>query len=109
MSIRKMFDGARFVGEAQGERQVYYVFSADDAYIVLAQRSQNNFSITLVKKAAPQAISRRFKGKRVTVKDLKPLFRDYFDRLNALYVTVALGLAKKLKEKDGRAMLFKMK
>src|SRR5437660_8235693 len=105
MSIRKMFEGARFVGEARGERQVYYVFSAEAAYIVLAQRSQNNFSITLVKNDAPKAISRRFRGKRVAVKDLKPLFREYFDRLNALYVMVALGLAKKLKERDGRAML----
>jgi hypothetical protein len=37
------------------------------------------------------------------------MFRDYFDRLNALYVMVALGRAKKLKKKLGKAMLFRVK
>jgi hypothetical protein len=109
MSIRNMFKGATFLGEAHGDRQTYYVFSSDAGYIVVAPRSRNNFSITLVKSDSPQVISRKFKGKRITVKDLKSLFGEYFDRLNALYVMVALGRAKKLKEKMGRAMLFKVK
>jgi len=37
------------------------------------------------------------------------MFRDYFDRLNALYVMVALGRARKLKKKLGKAMLFRVK
>jgi hypothetical protein len=105
-----MFNSATFVGEAQGERQTYYVFSTETGYMVVARRSeQNNYSLTLVKNDAPRLVGRRFKGKRVRVNDLKPLFAKYFDRLNTLYVMVALGLAKKLKERDGRAMLFRVK
>jgi hypothetical protein len=37
------------------------------------------------------------------------LFGQYFDRLNALYVMVALGRARKLKKKLGKAMLFRVK
>ena len=60
-------------------------------------------------------LSRKFKGKQVTVSTLKShgyrtdLFGEYFDRLNALYVMVALGRARKLKKKLGRAMLFRVK
>jgi hypothetical protein len=115
MSIKNLFSGAIFVGEAAGDRQTYFVFSVDAGYIVVARRSRNNFSITLVERDAPQVIARKFKGQRITVKDLKSrggradLFGEYFDRLNALYVMVATGRAKKLKEKLGRAMLFKVK
>ena len=90
MSIKNLFSGATFVGEAAGDRQTYFVFSVDAGYIVVARRSRNNFSITVVERDAPQAITRKFKGQRITVKDLKSkggradLFGEYFDRLNAL-------------------------
>ena len=37
------------------------------------------------------------------------LFDDNFSPLNALYTMVALGRAKKLKKRQGRAMVFKIK
>jgi len=36
------------------------------------------------------------------------LFERYFDRLNALYVMVALRKARKLKKRLGKAMVFKI-
>lgn len=78
-------------------------------------QSASNYSVTVVQNEVPDLVSRKFKGKQVTVSDLKSdgrradLFGQYFDRLNALYVMVALGRAKKLKKKLGRAMLFKVK
>jgi len=37
------------------------------------------------------------------------LFGDNFSRLNALYTMVALGRAKKLKQRLGKSMVFKIK
>src|SRR5271170_6509024 len=115
MAVKNLFSGARFIGQAEGDRQTYYVFQGDSGYLVAAPRSANNYSVTLVQNDAPDVISRKFKGTRVTVNTLKSkgrradLFGQYFDRLNALYVMVALGRAKKLKRKLGRAMLFRVK
>lgn len=86
----------------------------DRGYLVASPQSPRNFSVTLVGNKVPDVISRKFKGKQVTVSMLKwkvprGLFQDYFDRLNALYVMVALGRARKLKKKSGRAMLFRVK
>ncbi|HXY49983.1 MAG TPA: hypothetical protein VEI01_11070 [Terriglobales bacterium] len=115
MAIRTLFNGAKFIGQAKGDRRNYYVFSADDGYLVVAQRSLRNFALTLVQREAPDVITKKFKGKRVTVQTLKSqghrpdLFGEYFDRLNALYVLVASGRATKLSARSGRAMLFKIK
>jgi hypothetical protein len=115
MAIKSLFNGAKFVGQAEGDRQSYYVFETSTAYLVAAPRDPNNYSVTVVRHEAPDVIGRKFKGDQVTVKDLKSLtrhsnlFRGYFDRLNALYVMVALGRATKLKKRMGRAMLFKIR
>jgi len=115
MAVKSLFSGARFIGQAEGERRSYYVFQGDNGYLVATPQSPRNYSVTLVGNEVPDMISRKFKGKQVTVSTLKSmgsgtgLFRDYFDRLNALYVMVALGRAKKLKKKLGRAMLFRVK
>ena len=115
MAVKNLFSGARFIGQAEGERRSYYVFQSDSGYLVATAQSPRNYSVTLVQGEVPDVISRKYKGKQVTVSMLKPqggrpgLFRDYFDRLNALYVMVALGRARKLKKKLGRAMLFRVK
>jgi len=115
MAMKNLFSGARFIGQAEGERRSYYVFQGDNGYLVATPQSPRNYSVTLVPNEVPDAISRKFKGKQVTVSALKPqgiragLFREYFDRLNELYVMVALGRARKLKKKLGRAMLFRVK
>jgi hypothetical protein len=115
MGVKNLFSGARFIGQAEGERRSYYVFQGESGYLVATPQSARNYSVTLVQNEVPDVISRKFKGKQVTVNTLKSkgsragLFRDYFDRLNALYVMVALGRARKLKKKLGKAMLFRVK
>ncbi len=115
MAVKNLFSGARFIGQAEGERRSYYVFQGDSGYLVATPQSPRNYSVTLVENEAPDVISRKFKGKQVTVSTLKSqghradLFGQYFDRLNALYVMVALGRARKLKKKLGKAMLFRVK
>src|SRR2546430_10597984 len=115
MTVKHLFSGARFIGEAEGERRTYYVFQGENGYLVATPQSPRNYSVTLVQNDVPEVISRKFKGKQVTVSMLKSkgnragLFRDYFDRLNALYVMVALGRARSLKKKLGKAMLFRVK
>jgi hypothetical protein len=105
----------RIARQAEGDRRTYYIFQGESGYLVATPQSPRNYSVTLVQNKVPDVISRKFKGKQVTVKMLKPkgtragLFRDYFDRLNALYVMVALGRARKLKKKLGKAMLFRVK
>jgi hypothetical protein len=114
-TVKNLFNGAKFIGQADGERRSYYVFHVDGGYLVASPQSARNFSVTLVGNEVPDRISRKFKGKQVTVNMLKSkahregLFTDYFDRLNALYVMVALGRARKLNKKLGRAMLFRVK
>jgi hypothetical protein len=61
MAVKNLFSGARFVGQAEGERQTYNVFQGDNGYLVAAPRSANNYSVTLVPQEAPEAISRRFR------------------------------------------------
>jgi len=115
MNIRNMFKDARFIGQAAGDRQTYSVFETASGYLVAAPRSSHNYSLTFVQRAAPEVIGRKFHGRQITVNTLKSrthrpdLFGAYFDRLNALYVMVALSKAIKLKKREGRAMLFKIK
>jgi hypothetical protein len=115
MAIKHLFSGARCIGQAEGDRRSYYVFQGESGYLVATPQSARNYSVTLVQNEAPEVITRKFKGKQVTVNTLKSqgrradLFGQYFDRLNALYVMVALGRARKLKKKLGKAMLFKVK
>ena len=114
MSVKTLFNGARFVGQAEGDRLKYYVFEAASGYLVAAPREPHTYSVTVVQREAPEIISNKFRGAQITVSTLKAkghrpdLFSRYFDRLNALYVMVALGKARKLKKRLGKAMLFKI-
>ena len=109
MTVKHLFSGARFIGEAEGERRTYYVFQGESGYLVATPQSPRNYSVTLVQNEVPEVISRKFKGKQVTVSMLKSkrnrsgMFRDYFDRLNALYVMVALGTREETQEKAGQS------
>jgi hypothetical protein len=114
MSVRSLFNGARFVGQAEGDRRKYYVFEAASGYLVAAPQAPHSYSVTVIQREAPEVISSKFRGRQITVSTLKAkahrpdLFERYFDRLNALYVMVALGKARKLKKRLGKAMLFKI-
>ena len=115
MGVKSLFTDAEFIGQAEGDKRSYYVFQAANGYLVAAPQGPNTYSLTVISREAPEVISKKFKGAQVTVNSLKSharrpdLFGGYFDRLNALYVMVALGKARKLKRRLGKAMLFKIK
>jgi len=114
MGVKTLFNGARFIGQAEGDRRKYYIFEAAAGYLVAAPQAPNSYSITVVQREAPEVISNKFRGTQITVSTLKAkghrpdLFERYFDRLNALYVMVALRKARKLKKRLGKAMVFKI-
>lgn len=113
MRIPDLLLNLEFVGRAEGDKRTYYVFKGREQYLVVSA-NREGFNVNIVDNAAPKVILRRFGGKRVTNKLLgknarRPgLFGESFQRLNSLYVMVALGKAKKLKEREGRAMVFKI-
>jgi hypothetical protein len=104
-----------FVGQAEGEKLTYYVFEGNRAFLVVSPNSRGGLNMSVVDRETPDVISRRFGGQRVTgrtlvLKGRRPdLFADNFSPLNALYTMVALGRARKLKKREGRAMVFKIK
>ena len=114
MRIRDLFKGARYVGKAEGDRRTYYVFESDAGYLVVAPSSAGGFNLNVVEGEAPDVITKAFKGKKLTAGRLKRssrrpgLFRGPFSSLTALYVMVALGRARKLKLREGKAMVFKI-
>jgi len=114
MGAKNLFTNAKFVGQAEGDKRSYYVYQTANSYLVAAAQGRNSYSVTVIQLDSPEVIERRFKGKEMTVNRLKSgahrpdLFKEYFDRLNALYVMVALGKARKLKKREGRAMVFKI-
>ncbi len=114
MKIPGLFKDARYVGKAEGDRRTYYVFESDAGYLVVAPNSSGGFNLNVVDRKVPDAVTSAFKGKRLTAGRLKrssrrpALFRGPFSSLQALYVMVALGRARKLKRREGKAMVFKI-
>lgn len=115
MKIARLFAGVRYVGRAKGDKRSYYVFDSESGYLVLTANSRRSFTMNLVDRKAPEVITRAFKGKRLTTVRLRnsgrrpDLFGSPFAALNALYAMVAVGRARKLKQREGKAMLFKIK
>jgi len=115
MKVSKLFEGVRYSGKAEGDRKTYYVFEGDSDYLVVAPNSAASFNLTVVDREVPEVVARAFKGKHVTASRLRKgtrrpdLFDIPFAPLNALYVMVGLGRAQKLKQREGKAMVFKIK
>jgi hypothetical protein len=115
MKIAQLFAGVRYVGKAEGDKRSYHAFEGDVGYFVLTPNSDRSFTINLVDAESPEAITQAFKGKRLTTVRLRKsgrrpdLFGSPFAALNALYLMVAMGRAKKLKHREGRAMVFKIR
>jgi hypothetical protein len=113
MRIPDLLLNLEFVGRAEGDKRTYYVFQGREQYLVVSA-NREGFNVNIVRNEAPEIILRKFGGRRVTNKLLgknvrRPdLFGESFQRLNSLYVMVALGKAKKLKEREGKAMVFKI-
>ena len=114
MKIPDLFKGARYMGKAKGDRRTYHVFESEVGYLVMAPNSAGGFNLNVVDRAVPDVVTTGFKGKKLTAGRLKRssrrpgLFRGPFSSLNALYVMVALGRARKLKQREGKAMVFKI-
>jgi 2-phospho-L-lactate guanylyltransferase (CobY/MobA/RfbA family) len=110
MRLTSLFKDLEYVGEAEGDRLSYAVFRGPDAYLVVAPNSRGGLNVNVVKRETPEAIRKRFHGKRVTTTTVSKASRrlDRFALLNSLYVMVALKWAKKLKEREGRSMIFKI-
>jgi hypothetical protein len=113
MRIPELLTNLEFVGRAEGDRRTYYVFKGRSQYVV-ASANRDGLNVNVVEGESPDVILKKFGGDRVTSKMLgrtgrRPdLFGESFQRLNSLYVMVALGKARKLKERDGKAMVFKI-
>jgi len=113
MRIPDLLLNLEFVGQAEGDKRTYYVFKGRAQYLVVSA-NREGLNVNIVGHEAPEVILRRFGGRRVTNKLLgkngrRPdLFGESFQRLNSLYVMVALGKAKKLKEREGKGMVFKI-
>lgn len=114
MKISTLFEGVSYVGKAEGDRRTYYVFKSHVGYLVLAPNSTGSFNLNIVDVDAPEVITNAFKGKELTAQRLgrsgrRPdLFGGPFASHNGLYVMVALGRARKLKKREGKAMVFKI-
>ena len=114
MRIPTLMTNLEFVGQAEGDRLTYYVFKGPASYLVVSAGSRGGLNVNIVEAEVPGVIIARFGGQQVTSKLLgkagrRPdLFSESFGRLNSLYVMVALGKAKKLKKRDGKAMVFKI-
>jgi hypothetical protein len=115
MRISSVLQGLRLIGQAEGDRRTYYVYQGDGPYVVASPNDRGGLNVNVVESEAPDVVARRFKGQRVTSGTLmeqgrRPdLFKASFAALNSLYVMVALGRARKLKKRDGRALLFTVK
>lgn len=113
MRIPELLTNLEFVGRAEGDRRTYYVFKGRSQYLV-ASANREGLNLNVVESESPEVILKKFGGERVTSKLLSKsgrrpdLFGQSFQRLNSLYVMVALGKARKLKERDGKAMVFKI-
>jgi hypothetical protein len=114
MSVQSIFKNLEYTGRADGDRRSYHVLQGHSGYLIVASNNRGGFNVSVVPLEAPDVIARRFGGREVTGSKLakqsrRPdLFRDAFAPLSALYVMVALGRARKLQKREGRAMVFKI-
>ncbi len=112
VKIPDYFKDVRYTGRARGARRTYHVFAGSHAYLVVSPNTRGGLNVNPVSRKAPDLISRHFHGRRVTSKRLAKAggpFRAAFAPLNALYVMVALGRARKLAIREGRSMVFSIK
>ena len=115
MRLRSLLQDLKWIGQAKGDKRIYSVVQGTSDYLVVSPNGRTNLNVTIVDKRAPETLARRFGGREVTTSLLKGklgrrgLLGEPFAPLNALYVMVALGRARKLKKRAGRAMVFKIR
>jgi len=102
MNPRNMLANLSFIKAVTSRRQTYYMYENDAQYVLMTvNRSKPNaFSLSLVPKEATEYVRRAFKGKTVTVAQVKtqsrkPSYtRTSFDVLSILYALCAIDSAK---------------
>jgi hypothetical protein len=106
--IKSQFSGLKYAGKAEGDKRAYHVFEGGQSMLVVSPgRSKRSYNANAVDR-------RRFKGRKITSADVmkkarrRDLFEQRFDALNVLYAMVAMGRAQKLRERDGRSIVFKI-
>ncbi|MBI3536542.1 MAG: hypothetical protein HY070_03110 [Chloroflexi bacterium] len=103
MNIKNVFNDLKYLGEVEGQKQTYYVFSAPKHFLLCAysknQAESGNFNV--VDSEAVAYVLKKFAGKygitssNVVEESRKPQFvRDRLSALNLLYILVALKKAK---------------
>jgi hypothetical protein len=114
MRIPELLTNLEFVGRAEGDRLTYHVFKGRTAYLIVSANSRGGYNLNVVDAKTPNVLLKKFAGEQVTTKLLsrnsrrQDLSGQRFNRLNSLYVMVAIGKAKKLKKREGRSMVFKI-
>jgi len=48
MGVKNLFAGAKFMGQAEGDRRSYYVFQTANGYLVAAPQGPNSYSLTVI-------------------------------------------------------------
>ena len=113
--IQTRFSSLKYAGQAEGDKRAYHIFEGADSLLVVSASSPRSYNVSAVDREGIDLVSRKFKGRKVTSGDIlrksgRPdLFKERFDALNALYAMVATGRARKLKQRDGKAIVFKIK
>jgi hypothetical protein len=114
--ITTRFSGLKYAGQAKGDKRAYHVFEGGEWLLVVsAGRSPHSYNANAVDRRGLDVVGRKFKGRKVTSSDVfrkagrRDLFQGRFDALNVLYAMVATGRAQKLKQRDGRSILFKIR
>lgn len=116
-SIARLQSGLVFRGEVAAVRQTYYVFEAEGAYFLLsfalAESKAGSGYFNVVDAKAVDYVRERFAGGRaVTAKEVAARARrtahapSNLAALNILYVLVALGRAKIVREGTNRQLVF---
>lgn len=113
MKTAELFKDIRYVGQAEGDRKTYRVFEGKNEYLVVGP-TRDGYYVNVVAREAPEVITRAFKRKKVTSVLVKrtarraDLFPGSRESLRTLYVMVALRRARKLRQRQGKAMVFKI-
>jgi len=114
MDGKDLFKDAQYKGSADGERRTYYAYETTKNFLLASPSSSNQFNVTVIDKEATSIVAKKFAGKRVTAREVnkssrKDLFGAPFSALNTLYIMVALGHARRLKRRIGKAFVFKIR
>jgi hypothetical protein len=114
MRVPDLFKHLTYVGQAEGDKKLYYVFENPKGYLVVAGNATNAYNVNWVDRKAVDFVLTTFKGRKVTTGRIRQkagrrnLFTGGFTALNTLYAMTATGRARKLRERDGKAMVFKV-